>query len=144
MAWTTWEEAAMRPVPGLPRALTPEEVLVLREKRAALRAAGLAVQSLLAERTNASALDPARVEEARRRLAAAEREARRAAAAAEKTARRSAKRAAQRLRKAARGGDASAEVKPKPVQHWSNTGQNTGETLIIRWSNTGLILVKHW
>ena len=116
----------MRPVPGLPRALTPEEVLVLREKRAALRAAGLAVQSLLAERTNASALDPARVEEAERRVAAAQRAAQRAAEAADRTARRSGKKAAQRLRKrlrkAAGRGDARAEVKPEPVTHGSNTG----------------------
>ena len=100
---------------GLPT-LAPAEILVLRERRA-LRAAGHAWQALLAERGNASPLEPALVEEARLRLAAAEREARRAAAAADKSERQKAKRAAQRLRRAAREGDARAKVKPEPVKH---------------------------
>jgi hypothetical protein len=112
----------MRALRGLP-ALAPEVVLVLRDRRPALRAAGHATQSLLAERTNASALDPARVDEARLRL---ERAAQRAAEAADRTARRSGKEAAQRLRKrlrkAAGRGDARAEVKLEPATHGSNTG----------------------
>jgi hypothetical protein len=106
--------------------LAPAVVLVLRDRRPELEAAGHATQSLLAERTNASALEPARVEEAERRVAAAQRAAQRAAEAADRTARRSGKKAAQRLRKrlrkAAGRGDARAEVKPEPVTHGSNTG----------------------
>ena len=63
---TACELRAMRPLRGL-ATLAPAEVLVLRERRA-LRAAGHAWQALLAERGNASPLEPALVEEAGRSL----------------------------------------------------------------------------